>query len=124
MGVFAGFFEEICQIHFPSSVFVFGESNRFDENFIVAIGVEKCNVYAAQVDEVQRGATHDEHRLKFMTIGHGRKVKDLSPLRVHFELADAADFSINNGFVGKCLGTEGNSAPRAEQLLLLFLLNR
>ena len=121
--MFAGFLEEICQIHFPSIVGISGKTNGFDQNFVVAIGVEKSGVNAAKVDKVQGRATHHEHGLKLVAVGKMCKIQNFSALPVHFKLADPADLAVHDCLVGQRLHAEGDSAAAAEGLLLLLILN-
>ena len=121
--MFAGFFEEICQIHFPSAVGIFGKPDRFYENFIIAGGVEESRVHAAKVDKVESGATHDEHGFKLILIGYVGKMADPSAVLVHGELANAFQFALHQSLVGQCLPTVGNAATSAKLLLLLLILN-
>lgn len=123
MGMLAGFFEEICQIHFPSAVRISRKTDGFDECFVGIFGIEKGTVNAAKVDKIERGTSHDEHWLKFVEVGHLGKIKDPTAVLIHRELADTAEFSLNESLICERLRAEGHATARAERLLLFFCLN-
>ena len=124
MGMLARLFEEICQIHFVSICVVFSESDRLDQCFIFIICVEKGAVNTAKIDEIECGASHDEHRLEFIRTRSMSKINDLSTVCVHFELTYTAQFAVYQRAVGKQLGTKGNVAQATDFRLFFLGLNR
>ena len=122
--MFAGYFEEICQIHFVSAVGISRKTDGFDERFIVAIGVEKRAVNAAEVDKVEGCASHDEHWLKFVAVGHGGKVNDPAAACVHGELANASQLSVYQRLIRQKLGLKFDPTACAKNLLRGFVLYR
>ena len=123
MGMLAGFFEEICQIHFPSAVRISRKTDGFDERLIGIFGIEEGAVNAAKVDKIERSASHDEHWLKFVELGSLGKIEDPTAVVVHRELANTAEFPLNECLVCERFGAKGHAAARTESLLLLFGLN-
>ena len=121
--MFAGLFEEICQIHFESSVGVSRKTDGLDEDLVVAVGIKEGAVHAAKVDKVQSGSSHDEHGFKIVAIGGGGKVQNSTSVGVHGKLTNAVQLTVHQGLIGQKLGVKGDIAARAEQLLLAFFLN-
>ena len=121
--VFAGLFEEICQIHFVSSVGIGRKTDGFDQNWVLVLGIEKCAVNAAKVDKIEGGSSHDEHWFKFVPIRNVRKMEDPSAVLIHCELTNALQFSVYQRLVSQKLALKGNAATGAQSFLLLFTLN-
>ena len=124
IGVLAGLVEEVCQIYLVSACLVFAKANGTDQGFVVVVGIKECAMYAAKVNEVERGAPHDAHRFKFIALGRVGIVGNATAVLIHGKLADAAQFSIDRCAVGKKLMLEGDAATGTKRLLLLFALNR
>ena len=117
-------YEEICQVDFPPSGLVFGESDRFHERFIRAIGVEKCFVNSAKVDEIQGCAPEDQERFKIVGLFREPcEIGDPAAARVHRELTDAVKLTVHDRAIGEQIGPEGNLTTLAERLLFLFCFN-
>lgn len=123
-GMFAGIVEKSCQIHFVSALGISGKTDGFDERFLVAFGVEKGAMDAAEVDKIERGATEDEKGLKIVFFGNPCKIDDPAATGIHCELADPAEIAVNGGAVREHFGAVGNFANAAEAFLFAFFLDR
>ena len=121
--MFAGLFEEICQIHFVSSVGVSRKTDGTDEDLVVAVGIKESAMHAAKVDKVQSGSSHDEHGLKIVAVGGSGKVQNSTAVGAHGKLTNAVQLTVHQGLIGQQLGVKGDIATGAEQLLLAFFLN-
>ena len=121
MRVFAGFLEEICQIHLKSAVGIARKTNGLNKGFVVTFRVKIGAVNAAKVDKVERGATHNEHRFKFIFFGNVRKVNDRTAFGTHFKLTNAAKLAIDQCLVGQELGAKGNTAKVSNCFLFFFI---
>ena len=63
MRVFAGLFEEICQIHFKSAVGISRKTDGFDENFIVTFCIKVGTVNTAKVNEIKCSSAENKESL-------------------------------------------------------------
>ena len=124
IGVFAGVFEEICQINFVSAVGISRKTNGFDQGFVFAFSIKIGVMHTAKVDKVQRGASHDEHWLKFVGVRNGGKVHDATAVSAHRELTDASQFSVHQRLIRKHFRAKWDLAACAKGFLLLLVLNR
>ena len=111
--MFAGFVEKSSQIHIPTAVGITGKTDGLDERFVLTFRVEKGSVNAAEVNEVENGASEDEKGLEIVFVRHPAEVGDLPALVVHGKLTNAAELAVPRGAVGHLFGAVGDPAKGA-----------
>jgi hypothetical protein len=123
-GMLAGLLEEICQIHLVSSVGIFGKADRADERFIVAGSIKKRTMHTAQINKIKGCAPHHEHWFEFVGVRDPTEGANAAALGVHRKLADAAELTVDEGFICHQRSLVSHAATGTEQLLFVFILNR
>ncbi len=105
------------------AVIVFSKADGAQKR-LVSLTDEGGKMYAAEVDEIERAATHHEHRLK-VTARHGLdviyhlgKVVENAALCRQLELTDADEIIVDRRRIGKRVGAKGSIAFLAQSLLL------
>ena len=127
MGMFAGFLEEICQIHFIATVVVFSESDCLDQRLVFTFCVEIRAVNAAKIDKIQASSRHDEECFVVMLCTLGKifgKIGDMSDAVMKMELTDPNQIIVNTSLVCHAFCAEWNSTAKANGFLILLGLNR
>ena len=114
----AGVVEEVGEIHVKHALLVFGKAYGAENGLVGAFAYVAGVMHAAQINEIEGGASHDEHGLKVTLLGDLVDVEDLAAVVGQAKLAHAHEGIVYRGRIGESLGAVGNSATGAGKLLL------
>ena len=77
-GMFARFFEEICQIHLIAIGGILTEADGTNQSIVVVLCIKEGQMHVAKINEIQSGTTHYKHGLKLIVLGQMGKAYDSS----------------------------------------------
>ena len=116
--VLAGVIEKALQTDLQLSVFIRAEADSADKCFIAQRSLIIRGLGAAKLHKIQRGASHDEHRLKILVAGEGIERQHMPAVGVDRKLAHTDEFTFRIGTVGKGIRNVFRTDACRKRLLL------
>ena len=122
--------EKALQIDLKNTLRVLGKPNGAQKLFLGILPYEGGVMDAAEVDEIQRSSSHDEHGLKVGAgrvvlgpIGYLRQIVQDAATVGELELADAYGLFLHQRFIRQKIGVEGYVTFQTKLLLMELRLN-
>ena len=115
--------KKVCEIHFVFAIGVLFEAYCNYQSFVLFcfdIAAEKCVMHAAEVDEVERCASHYEKRFKIVLALGATDVADDTAALCYLELTHAYELSVDICAVREAIGIKIHGAIFAVLFLLVL----
>ena len=115
--------EEVSQIHVKNTVCIFGEADGARQRLIKAFRNQLGIVNAAKINEIESGASHNEHGLKVIFFGKLCNIVYLAAAVGQLKLTHSHKHVVNRGAIGQGIGAEENATSGAIQFLICLALD-